>query len=89
LLIRPRIVRSPVDIRFGTRPSQAANQRNDDADEVADSEKAIHRPAGADLIMPAEQAEAGALFGPLLGAAIWLSLRDFLQGALGLGATWF
>jgi branched-chain amino acid transport system permease protein len=31
---------------------------------------------------------AGALFGPLLGAAIWLSLRDFLQGALGLGATW-
>jgi branched-chain amino acid transport system permease protein len=31
---------------------------------------------------------AGTLFGPLLGAAIWLSLRDFLQGALGLGATW-
>ena len=31
---------------------------------------------------------AGALFGPLLGAAVWLSLRDFLQGALGLGATW-
>jgi branched-chain amino acid transport system permease protein len=30
----------------------------------------------------------GALFGPLLGAAVWLSLRDFLQGALGLGATW-
>ena len=31
---------------------------------------------------------AGALFGPLLGAAVWLWLRDFLQGALGLGATW-
>jgi branched-chain amino acid transport system permease protein len=31
---------------------------------------------------------AGALFGPLLGAAVWLSLRDFLQGTLGLGATW-
>ena len=31
---------------------------------------------------------AGALFGPLLGAAVWLSLRDFLQGPLGLGATW-
>jgi branched-chain amino acid transport system permease protein len=30
----------------------------------------------------------GALFGPLLGAAIWLSLRDFLLGALDLGATW-
>ncbi len=31
---------------------------------------------------------SGALFGPLLGAAVWLSLRDFLQSALGLGATW-
>jgi branched-chain amino acid transport system permease protein len=31
---------------------------------------------------------AGTLFGPLLGAAVWLSLRDFLQGSLGLGATW-
>jgi branched-chain amino acid transport system permease protein len=31
---------------------------------------------------------SGALFGPLLGAAVWLSLRDFLQSGLGLGATW-
>jgi branched-chain amino acid transport system ATP-binding protein/branched-chain amino acid transport system permease protein len=31
---------------------------------------------------------AGALFGPLLGAAVWLWLRDFLQNVLGLGATW-
>jgi len=31
---------------------------------------------------------SGALFGPLLGAAVWLSLRDFLQAAIGLGATW-
>ena len=30
----------------------------------------------------------GALFGPLLGAAVWLSLRDFLQGPLGLGSSW-
>ena len=30
----------------------------------------------------------GTLFGPLLGAAVWLLLSDFLQGALGLGATW-
>ena len=30
----------------------------------------------------------GTLFGPLLGAAVWLFLQDFLQGALGLGATW-
>jgi branched-chain amino acid transport system permease protein len=31
---------------------------------------------------------AGTLFGPLVGAAVWLSLRDFLQGTLGLGASW-
>jgi len=28
------------------------------------------------------------LFGPLLGATVWLYLRDFLQATLGLGATW-
>ena len=28
------------------------------------------------------------LFGPLVGAAVWLYLRDFLQGGLGLGASW-
>src|SRR5690349_13665110 len=30
----------------------------------------------------------GTLFGPLLGAAVWLYLQDFLQATLGLGATW-
>jgi branched-chain amino acid transport system permease protein len=30
----------------------------------------------------------GVLFGPLVGAALWLFLQDFLQGPLGLGATW-
>src|SRR5262245_17729953 len=30
----------------------------------------------------------GTLFGPLLGATVWLFLRDFLQGAAGLGSTW-
>jgi len=30
----------------------------------------------------------GTLFGPLLGAAVWLFLSDFLQNALGLGAAW-
>ena len=30
----------------------------------------------------------GTLFGPLVGAALWLYLRDFLQGTLGLGASW-
>ncbi len=28
------------------------------------------------------------LFGPLVGATVWLYLRDFLQGGLGLGASW-
>jgi branched-chain amino acid transport system permease protein len=31
---------------------------------------------------------SGALFGPLLGAAVWHWLRDLLQGPLGLGASW-
>jgi branched-chain amino acid transport system permease protein len=30
----------------------------------------------------------GTLFGPLVGATVWLFLQDFLQGALGLGAAW-
>jgi branched-chain amino acid transport system permease protein len=31
---------------------------------------------------------AGTLFGPLVGAAIWLSMQDFLQFGLGLGSSW-
>ena len=31
---------------------------------------------------------AGTLFGPLVGAAIWLSLQDFLQFSVHLGAAW-
>lgn len=31
---------------------------------------------------------SGTVFGPLAGAAVWLFLRDFLQGTLGLGAVW-
>jgi branched-chain amino acid transport system permease protein len=31
---------------------------------------------------------SGTLFGPMVGAAVWLILRDFLQSAFGLGATW-
>jgi len=30
----------------------------------------------------------GSLFGPLVGAAVWLFLQDFLQATLQLGATW-
>jgi branched-chain amino acid transport system permease protein len=31
---------------------------------------------------------AGTLIGALIGAALWLYLQDFLQGPLGLGASW-
>src|SRR5690242_5448964 len=31
---------------------------------------------------------AGTLFGPLLGAIVWLYLQDFLQTTLNLGASW-
>jgi len=30
----------------------------------------------------------GTLFGPLVGAAVWLYARDFLQSVIGLGSTW-
>src|SRR5262244_308951 len=40
------------------------------------------------LVMQTAIGGAGTLFGPLLGATLWLFLQDILQGALGLGATW-
>ncbi|MGE0769476.1 MAG: ATP-binding cassette domain-containing protein [Hyphomicrobiaceae bacterium] len=40
------------------------------------------------LVMQTAIGGTGTLFGPLLGAAVWLSLRDFLQGTFGLGASW-
>ncbi|HET7597814.1 MAG TPA: branched-chain amino acid ABC transporter ATP-binding protein/permease [Burkholderiales bacterium] len=40
------------------------------------------------LIMQTAIGGRGTLFGPLLGAGLWLFLQDFLQGTLGLGATW-
>ena len=40
------------------------------------------------LVMMTAIGGTGTLFGPLLGAALWLYLQDFLQAALGLGATW-
>ncbi|HEU0218002.1 MAG TPA: branched-chain amino acid ABC transporter ATP-binding protein/permease [Stellaceae bacterium] len=40
------------------------------------------------LVMQTAIGGSGTLIGPLLGATVWLFLRDFLQGALGLGATW-
>ena len=40
------------------------------------------------LVMQTAIGGVGTLFGPLLGAAVWLYLRDFLQQALGLGSAW-
>jgi len=40
------------------------------------------------LVMQTAIGGTGTLFGPLLGAAVWLFLSDFLQGALGLGSAW-
>jgi branched-chain amino acid transport system permease protein len=40
------------------------------------------------LIMQTVIGGLGTLFGPLVGAAVWLYLRDFLQDGLGLGASW-
>ena len=40
------------------------------------------------LIMQTAIGGPGTLFGPLVGAAVWLFLQDFLQSALGLGAAW-
>jgi branched-chain amino acid transport system permease protein len=40
------------------------------------------------LVMQTAIGGRGTLFGPLLGAAVWLFLQDFLQQTLGLGATW-
>ena len=38
--------------------------------------------------LPAILGGVGTLWGPLVGAAVWLFLQDFLQAALGLGAAW-
>jgi branched-chain amino acid transport system permease protein len=40
------------------------------------------------LVMQTAIGGRGTLFGPLLGAGVWLFLQDFLQASLGLGATW-
>jgi len=40
------------------------------------------------LVMQTVIGGTGTLFGPLLGAAVWLYLRDFLQGPAGLGGAW-
>jgi branched-chain amino acid transport system ATP-binding protein/branched-chain amino acid transport system permease protein len=40
------------------------------------------------LVMQTAIGGAGTLFGPLVGAMVWLYLSDFLQTTLHIGATW-
>ncbi len=40
------------------------------------------------LVMQTAIGGTGTLFGPLVGAAVWLYLSDFFQTTLNLGATW-
>ncbi|HEY7673784.1 MAG TPA: branched-chain amino acid ABC transporter ATP-binding protein/permease [Burkholderiales bacterium] len=40
------------------------------------------------LVMQTAIGGRGTLFGPLVGAGVWLFLQDFLQATLDLGATW-
>jgi len=40
------------------------------------------------LVMQTAIGGRGTLVGPLVGAAVWLFLQDFLQSTLNLGATW-
>jgi branched-chain amino acid transport system permease protein len=40
------------------------------------------------LVMQTAIGGRGTLFGPLVGATVWLFLQDFLQAKLGLGAAW-
>ena len=40
------------------------------------------------LVMQTAIGGTGTLFGPLVGAAVWLYLSDFFQTTLHLGATW-
>ena len=40
------------------------------------------------LVMQTAIGGAGTLFGPLVGAAIWLYLSDFFQNTLHLGSAW-
>ena len=40
------------------------------------------------LVMQTAIGGRGTLFGPLVGATVWLFLQDFLQATLNLGAAW-
>jgi len=50
--------------------------------------EAFHFDTSGQLIMQTAIGGRGTLFGPLVGAAVWLLLEDFLQATLKLGAEW-
>ena len=41
-----------------------------------------------ELVIQTAIGGSGTLFGPLVGAAVWLFLQDFLQSTLNMGASW-
>src|SRR6202012_98337 len=89
-----RIVRSPVGAIFSAirdNPVRAAAVGHN----VHGYKLTAFMPPGAftfdtsgQLVMQTAIGGRGTLFGPLVGAAVWLFLQDFLQAALGLGAAW-
>ena len=50
--------------------------------------EAFNFDTSGQLVMQTAIGGAGTLFGPLVGATVWLYLSDFLQTTLHLGATW-
>jgi branched-chain amino acid transport system permease protein len=50
--------------------------------------EAFHFDTSGQIVMLTAIGGRGTLFGPLVGAAVWLSLEDFLQATLKLGAAW-
>jgi branched-chain amino acid transport system permease protein len=50
--------------------------------------EAFHFDTSGQVVMVTAIGGRGTLFGPLVGAAVWLSLEDFLQATLKLGAAW-
>ena len=49
---------------------------------------AFHFDTSGQLVIQTAIGGIGTLFGPLVGAAVWLFLQDFLQGTLHMGTTW-
>ncbi|HEY7943425.1 MAG TPA: branched-chain amino acid ABC transporter ATP-binding protein/permease [Casimicrobiaceae bacterium] len=49
---------------------------------------AFHFDTSGQLVIQTAIGGIGTLFGPLVGAAFWLFLQDFLQGTLHMGTTW-